>query len=95
VAYKNKQSGYLLEIPIIMLAVGMLLTFLLPVLPDIIRKIVVIISALVWIAGSYYMIVTPGWQPGNNSRLRYPWSLVVFIIFAALLAFTTAAYVFS
>lgn len=92
-SYKNKQSGYLLEVPLIMMAVVLLLAILLPILPKIVGKIILVIAALVWISGIYYIIVIPGWQPGNSSRLRYPWSLMVFIALAALLVFVTALYV--
>jgi len=90
---KNKQSGYLLEIPLIMMAVGILLAILLPILPKLVGKIVLVIGVLVWIGGIYYMIVIPGWQPRNSSHVHYTWSLMIFIALAALLAFATSVYV--
>jgi hypothetical protein len=92
--YDNKQAGYLLEIPLMMVAVGMLLAIFLPILPNIIGKIVFVIGVLVWIAGLYYMIVIPGWQPDTNTRLRHPWNSIVFTIIAALLVFIASDYVF-
>lgn len=92
---KNKQSGYLLEIPLIMALVGILLAVFLPILPEIIGKLLLIFSVLVFIGGFYYMIVIPGWQPHDIARLHYPWSLLVFIGIATLLVLLTIIYVFE
>jgi hypothetical protein len=91
----RKQSGYLLEVPIILMLVAILSAIFLPMLPIIIRKVFVVLAALIWIAGLYYMIVIPGWQPDTYSRLRYPWSLLSFLAIAAVLVFITVTYVVS
>lgn len=91
--HKNRQSGYLLEIPLLMMVVGIVLAIILPLMPVMIRKIFLVIGAVVWIFGIYYMIVIPGWQPSDHSRLRYPLNLIVFIGIAALLAAAVLHYV--
>lgn len=66
-----------------------MLAILLPLLPKIIAKILLVIGALVWIAGSYYMLIIPGWQPESYSRLRFSWNMLVFIGMSVILAFVT------
>ncbi len=90
---KRGQSGYLLEVPIIVMVVGVSLAVLVPQLPPLGQKIAVIVGALILIACAYYMIVIPGWQP-RATRLRAPWNLVVFTAVAALLAFGAGAFAF-
>lgn len=92
---KNKQSGYLLEIPLFMMLAGILLAIFLPLLPKIMAKILLLLGALVWIAGSFYMLITPGWQPDSytNSRLRFPWNWLAFIAISTFVAFITGMYI--
>ena len=90
---KRGQAGYLLEVPIIVMVVGVGLAVLVPNLPPLGQKIAVGLGALILIACAYYMIVIPGWQPGAR-RLRAPWNLVVFSVVAALLAFGAGAFAF-
>jgi len=90
---RGLQAGYLLEVPIIVMVVGVGLAVLVPNLPPLGQKIAVMLGALVLIACAYYMIVIPGWQPGAT-RLRTPWNLVVFSMVAALLAFAAGAFAF-
>ena len=89
---RRGQAGYLLEVPIIVAVVAVLLAVLIPNLPPLGAKVVAVLGALVFIAGAYYMIVIPGWQPGAT-RLRPPWSGVVFVLVAALIAFVAGAFV--
>ena len=91
---KHNQSGYMIEVAIIVMIVGILVSVVLPKLPPVGQKIAVVLGALVFIAGSYYMIVIPGWQPGAK-RLRWPWNLLVFIPVALVIAFIAGAFVFA
>jgi predicted membrane channel-forming protein YqfA (hemolysin III family) len=93
---RYSQSGYLMEIPIILFITAVLLGVLLPNLPDMAGKIVVIVVALIWIAGLYYMIVIPGWQPGaeSPSRSGKVMRLILFIALAICILLVTGAYVF-
>jgi hypothetical protein len=81
---KNKQSGHLLEIPLIMMAVALLLVILLPILPKVIGKIAVIIGGLVWIRCIHYM---PGLQPGSDT-----WGDIVFLVVTVSLILFTIYY---
>jgi hypothetical protein len=92
---RRKQSGYLLEIPLIMAIVGMALAIVVPKLPGLPGKVLVAAGALVWIGGLFYMIVMPGWQPGNAPRLRRPWSLLVFLGLALLIGLAAGAMIFG
>ena len=85
-----------MEIPIILFISAVLIGVLLPNLPDMAGKIVVIVVALIWIAGLYYMIVIPGWQPGAEtpSRLGKFMRLILFVAFALLILSVTGAYIF-
>jgi hypothetical protein len=89
---KNRQAGYLYEVPLLVMAVIVILTVLLPHLPIVVRKIFAIAGGIVVIAGLYYMIVIPGWQ-GNTPRLRRPWSVIIFLIIALFIALIAALYV--
>lgn len=90
---KRSQSGYLMEIPLIMAAVSVLLAIAIPNLPSALGKGLLVVGTLVWIGGLYYMIVIPGWQPGNRSSLRRVWKLSLFLVLAGLLSFAVGAYV--
>lgn len=91
-APRRAQRGYMIEIPIIVVVIGVLVTIILPKLPPLGQKVAVVLGALVFIAGAYYMIVIPGWQP-DAKRLRWPWNLVVFIPVALLIALLAGAFV--
>lgn len=94
---KKQQTGYLLEVPLLIMVVGMLLAILLPILPKIIGKILLVVGILIWIAGSYYMLIIPGWQPDvyASQRLRFPWNWLAFIAMSAFLVFVTGMYVWQ
>jgi predicted secreted protein len=72
-----------------------MLAILLPRSPSIGRDVLIVVAALALIWGLYYMIVTPGWQPGNPRSLRYPYSLMVFIVIALVIALLTVMHIFS
>jgi len=80
------------EIPLIMGAVGILLAIMVPKLPGMAGKVLVVVGALVWIVGFYYLIVVPGWQPGNSSRFHRPWNLIVFLGIAVTLSLAACVY---
>jgi len=89
---RRAQRGYMIEIPIIVAVILVIAMTVVPNLPPLGQKIAVALTALVFIAGAYYMIVIPGWQPGAK-RLRWPWNWVVFIPVALLVALVAAAFV--
>lgn len=65
------QRGYLLEVPLLMSAVGIATALLWNVLPEWMAKTMLGFAILVWIGGLYSMLIMPGWQPGNtSSRVR-------------------------
>lgn len=92
---RRSQSGYLLEIPLIMAVVGVLLAVAIPHLSSALRKGLLVLGALVWIGGLYYMIVIPGWQPGRRSYGGRAWRLGLFLLLAGLFSFAVGAYVLA
>lgn len=88
------RSGYLLEIPLIMVGVLIGLAVLLPHIPAIAGKFLVIPAVLIMIGGVFYMIVIPGWQPGNPRRLPYPWNFIVFFVVALIMLCASVAFIF-
>ncbi|MCX7258513.1 MAG: hypothetical protein NTZ64_17850 [Polaromonas sp.] len=91
---KRSQSGYLMEIPLIMAVVGVLLAVAIPHLSSALRKGLLVLGTLVWIGGLYYMIVIPGWQPGRRSGGR-AWRLGLFLLLAGLFSLAVGAYVLA
>jgi len=92
---RRSQSGYLMEIPLIMAVVGVLLAVLIPHLSIALRKGLLVLGTLVWIGGLYYMIVIPGWQPGERSDRSRVWRLGLFVLLAGLCSFVVGAYVLA
>lgn len=80
---RRLQRGYLLEIPILLMVVGVVMSILIPNLPPLGQKILISIAAAPILFGLYYMIVIPGWMPGDDGRLKWPWNLLVFLLLAA------------
>jgi hypothetical protein len=80
----NRQSGYMMEVPLLLMVIGTMLAILLPLLPAIWGKALVICVGLLLIAGLYYMIVIPGWQPDNSGRVRKPYNFILFGFSTAL-----------
>jgi hypothetical protein len=88
---RRAQRGYMIEIPILVVAVVWILSFVVPKLPPTGAKIALILGALLLSAGAYYMLIIPGWQP-NARRLRPPWNWVVFLPIAGFLLLAAVAY---
>jgi hypothetical protein len=91
---RKRQAGYLYEVPLIVMAAIMLLAIVMPHLPPLGAKILVAIVALVVIAGAYYMIVIPGWQPGAK-RAPPVVRLLTFIAVAGVILFFAVAFALS
>ena len=93
---RRSQLGYLIEIPIILFITAILLGILMPNLPDLAGKVVLVVVALVWVAGLYYMIIIPGWRPGssNPTPLSKFFRLILFIAIAIFILLITGIYVF-
>jgi len=85
---RKNQMGYMYEVPLIVVAVAI---FLITILPKLLKyavlgKMILVAGALIIIAGFYYMIVIPGWQPAKTKRLRWPYNIIVFVIIALIIA---------
>lgn len=74
----HRQLGYLMEIPILLAVVVLGVVFLLPMLPPVGRKVLMVVAAFPVLLCLYYMIVIPGWRP-NPSRLSQTTRMVLFI----------------
>ena len=72
-----RQRGYLMEIPLILAVVVMGVFILLPMLPPLGRKVLMVVAAFPVLFCLYYMIVIPGWRP-NPSRLGPKVRIVIF-----------------
>lgn len=83
--HHRRQSGYLLEVPILLVVAVLGATFLFPQLSPAGRKILVVLAAMPVLFCLFYMIVTPGWRPDTSGRLRPPWSLLAFLLVAAVI----------
>lgn len=90
----KRQRGYLLEIPLIVITMGILLAILIPILPKIASKILISIGMVILIGGFYYMLIIPGWQP-NAKPLKGIWKWSIFVSISLLLLFIASSYVFS
>jgi hypothetical protein len=90
------QYGYLLEIPLLLVAVGLLVAILFPKLPPMGQKVLVSVAALPVLYSLYYVIVTPGWMPGNepgNERLKPTLRLLTFLLLAVMIVACVAFFV--
>lgn len=93
-SYK-KQSGYLLEVPLILSLTLIVLAALLPALSKPATKVLSLLTSPIIISCLYYMIVTPGWQPGQRIFLSKPLRLVIFFIVSGIIVLLTGAYLLS
>jgi hypothetical protein len=82
------------EFPLILVGSLMLVAFLLPRLSRTGGTIFLAVMAVPILFALYYMIITPGWQPGAR-RLGPPWNWAVFLIAAAAVLGGVALYGFG
>ncbi len=80
------QRGYLLEVPLLMMAVSIATALLWSVLPAWAAKVMLGFAGLVWMGGLYSMWVMPDWQPGNShSRRPNRWQVLIGIALLILI----------
>lgn len=80
------QRGYLFEVPLLIVAALLIFSVLFPALPPTGQKVLLGVVAAAIIFGLYYMVVVPGWMPGDKARLRPPWNWLAFLLLAVLIA---------
>lgn len=66
----RSQAGFLLEVPLGLMILGCVLAFVLPKLPPLWAAVLLGFAAAAVCGGLWYMIVTPGWRPGEPRPLR-------------------------
>jgi hypothetical protein len=77
------ESGYLLEVPLLLMVLGMVSALVLPALSLPWQKAYIGLVTVPVLLGLYYTIVIPGWAPGG--RLSRPWALVLFSVVATVI----------
>ena len=92
---RRHQRGYLMEIPVLLVIIVIVLTVLLPELSRTGQKILVGIVAIPILFALFYMTVIPGWTPGNEGRLKWPWNWLVFLLIAALITAIAVLFILS
>jgi hypothetical protein len=92
---RQRQRGYLLEIPLLFIAVVVILSIVLPMLPPWGQKIAIALAAVPILFALFYMIVIPGWTPGYEGRLKWPWNWVVFVLVAIPVVFVVVAFILA
>jgi len=92
---RRHQRGYLMEIPILFVIIVIVLSVLLPELSRTGQKIAVGIAAIPILFALFYMIVIPGWTPGNEGRLKWPWNWLVFLLIATPIAAVVVLFILS
>ena len=81
----QRQGGYLFEIPLLLVLVLIVVAILVPHLSVIGRKILISIAAVPVLFALFYMIVIPGWMPGNRFRLGPILRWMVFLLASILI----------
>ncbi len=89
---KRGEQGYILEFPLMVMATVVILAVLVPKLPPLPAKILLGAGVFIIIRGLHYMLLTPGWQPEGHS-IRFPWNLILFLLFAVVLVAGAAAFI--
>ncbi len=86
---RKNQSGYMIEIPIIVTVVMIILIIVIPTLMKypLLGKSIMVLGAIIISAGLYYIIVIPGWQPLDRKRFRWPFNIIVFGIIELFIVF--------
>jgi len=77
------QHGYLMEVPILMAVIAICAAMLLPRRPPMGQKVLSALATVPVLLCLYYMIVNPGWQPGQQLRLRGSLRWIAFLLVAA------------
>jgi peptidoglycan/LPS O-acetylase OafA/YrhL len=90
----RRQRGYLMEVPLLLMVVGVVAAILVPNLEPVGQKIVVGLAAVAALFGLYYMIVVPGWTPGGGG-LRRPWNWLAFALAALAIGAGAALFILS
>ena len=67
---RRSQLGYLYGIPLILLALFLALALVLPRLPAIGQKLLLVVATVPTLYCFFYLIVVPGWTPGAVLRSR-------------------------
>lgn len=91
----QRQRGYLLEIPILFVVVVIVMSIIIPKLPPLGQKIAFAIAAIPILFFLFYMIVIPGWTPGYEGRLKWPWNWLVFLLVAIPIVAVVLAILFA
>jgi hypothetical protein len=92
---RRVQRGYLLEVPIILVVLAIVVSTVLPHLSPTGQKIFLGIAAVPVLFGLYYMIVIPGWMPGDSGRLAPPWNWITFAMAAGSVIAGLALFIVS
>lgn len=92
---RDRQHGYLLEIPLLFVAIVVILSIVLPMLPPLGQKILVALAAVPILFALFYMIVIPGWTPDTSGRLKWPWNWVVFLLVAIPIVIIVVAFILA
>jgi hypothetical protein len=91
-SWRRLQRGYMMEIPILLMVVLVVVALVLPNLPPLGRKIFLGLAAVPVLYFLFYMLITPGWMPGDKGRLRPPWNWLVFLLLAGAILFVVVAF---
>ena len=91
----QRQAGYMLEVPLLISAVAIAAVILIPMLPPIGAKIFVGLATIVVIPALYYIIVTPGWQPGQSGPASRSGAYLAFGLIAAGIICSAALFVLN
>jgi hypothetical protein len=92
---RQRQRGYLLEIPLLFIALVVILSIVLPILPPWGQKVAIVLAAVPILFALFYMIVIPGWTPDYAGRLKWPWNWVVFVLVAIPVVVVVVAFIFA
>lgn len=74
---RASQAGYLLEVPLLLMATAIILALLWPLISGMARPLALSLGILIYAAGLYYMILTPGWQPEGSGGRQPPWRRIL------------------
>ena len=88
----SRQAGYLLEVPLILMATAIILAVLLPSISGVTRQIALSIWVLICSGCLYYMILTPGWRPDDGRGYLPLWRRILWFGLVVLSALVTLWY---